>query len=257
MHELQCRAFVQTCRVSFRETRQSGCRCHRALKPLNLAILDPTSIECHPPLGGAASATPLLADQLGTSSHSHSPPIRNIPPFLINTPTRHSSLSLTCVPCFKQERESYSQSMCRLLERSVFSDRMVFVRSVHKSKFINDTEVGTIVGISRMLIQHGFQGRIFAFNLRYLYLFILSTSLNSLKTLNLTYFICHNCHVTPPQLAIYDSWFNPVINTLPTLIPNGFIYLRAQPETCYRRMQKRARNEETTVQLDYLQVDRI
>ena len=40
-----------------------------------------------------------------------------------------------------QERDSYSKSMCRLLERSVFSDRMVFVRAVHKSKFINDTEV--------------------------------------------------------------------------------------------------------------------
>ena len=40
-----------------------------------------------------------------------------------------------------QERDSYSQSMCRLLERSVFSDRMVFVRAAHKSKFMNDTEV--------------------------------------------------------------------------------------------------------------------
>jgi deoxyadenosine/deoxycytidine kinase len=55
-------------------------------------------------------------------------------------------------------------------------------------------------------------------------------------------------------LAIYDSWFSPVINTMPTLVPNGFIYLRAQPETCFRRMQKRARSEEGTVQLEYLQV---
>ena len=44
-----------------------------------------------------------------------------------------------------QERDSYmsmSNKMCRLLERSVFSDRMVFVRAVHAAKFMNDTEVG-------------------------------------------------------------------------------------------------------------------
>lgn len=58
----------------------------------------------------------------------------------------------------------------------------------------------------------------------------------------------------PVQLAIYDSWFDPVLATLPTLVPNGFIYLRANPETCYRRMQKRSRSEESTVQLEYLQV---
>jgi deoxyadenosine/deoxycytidine kinase len=56
------------------------------------------------------------------------------------------------------------------------------------------------------------------------------------------------------QLAIYDSWFEPVLETLPTLVPNGFIYLRAEPDTCFRRMKKRARNEENTVQLSYLQV---
>lgn len=106
-----------------------------------------------------------------------------IPPLLC-CPTANRSL---------QERESYSKSMCRLLERSVFSDRMVFVRAVHKSKFLSDTE-----------------------------------------------------------LAIYDSWFEPVLHTLPTLVPSGFIYLRAQPETCHRRMQRRNRNEETSVQIEYL-----
>jgi len=93
-----------------------------------------------------------------------------------------------------QERESYSASMCRLLERSIFSDRMVFVRAVHNLKFLSDTE-----------------------------------------------------------LAVYDSWFDPVLKTLPTLVPNGFIYLRANPDTCFRRMQKRSRNEESSVQLEYLQ----
>jgi len=94
-----------------------------------------------------------------------------------------------------QERDSYTNSqMCRLLERSVFSDRMVFVRAVHAAKFMSDTE-----------------------------------------------------------LAIYDSWFTPVLNTMPTIVPNGFIYLRAGPQTCHRRMLKRARSEEGGVQLDYLQ----
>eukprot|EP00798_Chlamydomonas_sp_ICE-L_P016791 gene16791-23068_t len=88
-----------------------------------------------------------------------------------------------------QERDSYmSSGMCRLLERSVFSDRMVFVRAVHSAKFMNDTE-----------------------------------------------------------LSIYDSWFDPVLQTLPTLVPNGFIYLRAGPDTCHRRMTNRGRNEENSV----------
>ena len=62
------------------------------------------------------------------------------------------------------------------------------------------------------------------------------------------------CHYFPSQLSIYDSWFDPVLKTLPTLVPNGFIYLRAGPDTCHRRMKMRARSEEGTVGLDYLQV---
>ncbi|KAF5843905.1 Deoxynucleoside kinase-domain-containing protein [Dunaliella salina] len=94
-----------------------------------------------------------------------------------------------------QERESYiAPEPCRLLERSIFCDRMVFVRACHAAKFMNDTE-----------------------------------------------------------LSIYDAWFDPVLNTLPTLVPNGFVYLRAQPEVCHQRLKRRARQEETTVQLEYLQ----
>ncbi len=41
-----------------------------------------------------------------------------------------------------QERESYTAAaMCRLLERSVFSDKMVFVRSVHALQYMSDTEL--------------------------------------------------------------------------------------------------------------------
>ena len=33
---------------------------------------------------------------------------------------------------------------------------------------------------------------------------------------------------------------------------SGIIYLRTAPETCYGRLQKRGRNEESSVSLDYL-----
>ncbi|KAK9902878.1 hypothetical protein WJX75_009597 [Coccomyxa subellipsoidea] len=81
----------------------------------------------------------------------------------------------------------------RLLERSVFSDRMVFVRAVHEAKWLSEME-----------------------------------------------------------LSIYDSWFDPVVSQLQGLVPDGFIYLAASPETCMRRMSARGRGEEGGVSLDYL-----
>ncbi|XP_020253149.1 deoxyguanosine kinase, mitochondrial-like isoform X1 [Asparagus officinalis] len=93
-----------------------------------------------------------------------------------------------------QERESSAGiKPLRLMERSVFSDRMVFVRAVHEAKWMNEMEI-----------------------------------------------------------SIYDSWFDPVVSTLPGLIPDGFIYLRASPDTCHKRMMMRKRAEEGGVSLDYL-----
>ena len=93
-----------------------------------------------------------------------------------------------------QERDSSAgTSPMRLLERSVFSDRMVFVRAVHEARWMSDME-----------------------------------------------------------LAIYDSWFDPVVAALPSLVPDGFIYLRASPGTCAARMAGRGRGEEAGVSLDYL-----
>ena len=43
-----------------------------------------------------------------------------------------------------------------------------------------------------------------------------------------------------------------VTEVLPTLVPDGFIYLRAEPETCKQRMTLRARSEEGGVELTYL-----
>ncbi|CAL5187319.1 unnamed protein product [Lathyrus oleraceus] len=93
-----------------------------------------------------------------------------------------------------QERESSAGiKPLRLMERSVFSDRMVFVRAVHEAKWMNEMEI-----------------------------------------------------------SIYDSWFDPVVSTLPGLIPDGFIYLRASPDTCHQRMKSRKREEEGGVSLEYL-----
>ncbi|KAJ8760427.1 hypothetical protein K2173_015094 [Erythroxylum novogranatense] len=93
-----------------------------------------------------------------------------------------------------QERESSGGvKPLRLMERSVFSDRMVFVRAVHEAKWMNEMEI-----------------------------------------------------------SIYDSWFDPVVSVLPGLIPDGFIYLRASPDTCHQRLKLRKRAEEGGVSLDYL-----
>ncbi|XP_047321696.1 uncharacterized protein LOC124925668 [Impatiens glandulifera] len=93
-----------------------------------------------------------------------------------------------------QERESSSGiKPLRLMERSVFSDRMVFVRAVHEANWMNEMEI-----------------------------------------------------------SIYDSWFDPVVSFLPGLIPDAFIYLRASPDTCHKRMSLRMRAEEGGVSLDYL-----
>ncbi|KAI7739039.1 hypothetical protein M8C21_021908, partial [Ambrosia artemisiifolia] len=93
-----------------------------------------------------------------------------------------------------QEKESSSGiKPLRLMERSVFSDRMVFVRAVHEANWMNEMEI-----------------------------------------------------------SIYDSWFDPVVSSLPGLIPDAFIYLRASPDTCHKRMMLRKRTEEGGVSLEYL-----
>lgn len=54
-------------------------------------------------------------------------------------------------------------------------------------------------------------------------------------------------------MSIYDSWFELVVSSLPGLIPDGFIYLRASPGTCHKRMVIRKRSEEGGVTTDFLQ----
>ena len=95
---------------------------------------------------------------------------------------------------FMQEARSRSGGApLRLMERSVFSDRMVFVRAVSEARWMSDIE-----------------------------------------------------------LDIYDAWYGPVVAALPALVPDGFVYLRAAPATCLRRLQARAREEESSVDEAYL-----
>jgi len=49
------------------------------------------------------------------------------------------------------------------------------------------------------------------------------------------------------ELSVYDSWFSPIVSALPTIVPDGFIYLKSTPETCMRRLLLRSRAEESTV----------
>ena len=55
------------------------------------------------------------------------------------------------------------------------------------------------------------------------------------------------------ELALFNSWYNPMVQVSPNLVPEGFIYLRTSAATCMRRLKQRARGEETGIQLDYLQ----
>ncbi|WIA28596.1 hypothetical protein OEZ86_011136 [Tetradesmus obliquus] len=94
-----------------------------------------------------------------------------------------------------QERNSTGlRKPVRLMERSVFSDRMVFVRAVRESGWMGDVE-----------------------------------------------------------LAVYDSWFGPILETNPSLKPDGFIYLKCDPSTCMERLKMRGRHEEDSISIDYLE----
>ena len=55
------------------------------------------------------------------------------------------------------------------------------------------------------------------------------------------------------EISIYDCWFDDVVSALPGVVPDGFIYLTAIPDTCHKRMMLRKRAEEGGVSLKYLQ----
>lgn len=53
------------------------------------------------------------------------------------------------------------------------------------------------------------------------------------------------------EWQIYQEWFS-WLSKHHTPMPTGFIYMKTDPETCYKRICKRNRSEETGVSLDYL-----
>ncbi|CAK9855149.1 unnamed protein product [Sphagnum jensenii] len=54
------------------------------------------------------------------------------------------------------------------------------------------------------------------------------------------------------EVAAYEAWYHGVVAALPNVVPDAFVYLRADPVVCYDRLKARARSEEAGVSLDYL-----
>lgn len=70
------------------------------------------------------------------------------------------------------------------------------------------------------------------------------------------YCFAHNSYqsggMTPIEWDIYKQWFALLMKGKCKL-PTGFIYLKANPETCLQRIQKRNRPGEENITLQYLQ----
>jgi len=61
-----------------------------------------------------------------------------------------------------------------------------------------------------------------------------------------------NGFLTKTEWQIYSRWVNFILDTQ-FHPPYGFIYLKAKPEICFERTQKRNRVEERSISLEYLQ----
>jgi deoxyadenosine/deoxycytidine kinase len=60
-------------------------------------------------------------------------------------------------------------------------------------------------------------------------------------------------YMTKAEWAAYNSWVEFLVEKRCT-VPAAFIYLRAEPEVCYKRILKRDRNGESKITLDYLNI---
>ncbi len=63
-----------------------------------------------------------------------------------------------------------------------------------------------------------------------------------------------NGYLTDMEESLYYEWFDPVLQTLPSLIPDVVVYLRASPEACMNRLKIRSRSEEGGIKMEYLEL---
>ena len=68
--------------------------------------------------------------------------------------------------------------------------------------------------------------------------------------------LCGSCYSCVHMCCFYSiialCRFDPLVSSFKGLVPDGFIYLAASPETCMRRLALRGRDEEGGVSLEYL-----
>ena len=69
------------------------------------------------------------------------------------------------------------------------------------------------------------------------------------------YCFAKNCHeqgfMNALEWKLYQEWFSWLVSEY-VIKPDGIIYLRVEPEICHARLQRRARHEEESVSLEYL-----
>lgn len=83
-----------------------------------------------------------------------------------------------------------------------------------------------------------------------------SCSINERSVYSSKYIFARNCFETglmsETEWAIYQDWSTYLLDSLGELQLDGFIYLRADPDVCAKRMSKRGRPEEQGVTVEYL-----
>lgn len=57
--------------------------------------------------------------------------------------------------------------------------------------------------------------------------------------------------IDPTEWRIYNTWYTALVEKF-NLVPDGFIYLRCDPELCMKRIETRGRISEKNIPVDYL-----
>ncbi|KAE8615158.1 hypothetical protein XENTR_v10008428 [Xenopus tropicalis] len=134
---------------------------------------------------------------------SSKPPMDNLLQLMYDDPTRWSYTfqTFSCMSRFKiqiqplSEQVLHQQEPVQIFERSVYSDRYIFAKTLYELQHLNEIE-----------------------------------------------------------WTLYQEWHTFLIEEFSRRVAlDGIIYLRASPEKCFQRLQKRARKEEKTLQCEYLE----